>query len=161
MKNLFALLFLFLAQVAIAQKKDFSDEQMIRNSLPEISKPLAPARWMDENTYCIGTKCYDTKTGAEKPIPNSMPGASRDKSVRITNNDIYMSTGTMTPVRLTFDSIPKFNATFSPDTQYIAFTRKNDLYTIDINTKKVNRLLGFHTSNLALSFPHTPQTARL
>lgn len=140
MKYFLSLLFLVVSSSVVAQKKQLSDEQLLRNNLPEISKPIAPARWMDENTYCIGNKCYDVKTGNEKTLPTPVPGASRDKSARIVNNDIYMSTGTMTPVRLTFDSIPKFNATFSLDTQYIAFTRKNDLYSIHINTKKETRL---------------------
>ena len=43
-------------------------------------------------------------------------------------------------IQLTNDREKKSNATLSPDNKYIAFTKNNDLYTIEINSKKVNRL---------------------
>ena len=43
-------------------------------------------------------------------------------------------------LQLTNDKEKKSNATISPDGKYVAFTKNNDLYTIEINSKKVNRL---------------------
>jgi len=140
MKYFFSILFISFTLASVAQKKDLSNEQLLRNQMPEISKTLTPARWMDETTYCIGNTCYDVKTGQVKTMPPVVPGASRDKSIRVVNNDLYFAIGTQTPQRISFDSIPKFNPTFSPDTQWVAFTKKNDLYAIELNTKKEVRL---------------------
>jgi len=40
--------------------------------------------------------------------------------------------------KLTSDSSKKFNPTLSPDGKYVAFTRNNDLYSIEIETGKEN-----------------------
>jgi dipeptidyl-peptidase-4 len=42
--------------------------------------------------------------------------------------------------QLTFDSAPEKNPTFSPDEKFVAFTRNNDLYTVEVATGKETRL---------------------
>jgi dipeptidyl-peptidase-4 len=42
--------------------------------------------------------------------------------------------------QLTNDTTTKINPTLSPDNNYVAFTKNNDLYCINISTKKENRL---------------------
>lgn len=140
MKRLLPIAFLLVAIATFAQKKDLTNDQILRNQLPEIQKTITPARWINETTYAIGTTQYDVKTGQEKPWTPMIVGASRDKSVRVVNNDIYYAIGTTTPQRLTFDSIPKQNPTFSPDSNWVAYTKKNDLYTFDLNSKREYRL---------------------
>jgi dipeptidyl-peptidase-4 len=140
MKRLIPLLFVFLGQFALAQKKDLTNEQLLRNQLPEITRNITPARWVSESTYAIGNTEYDVKTGQEKPRGPMLVGASKDKSVRVVNNEIYYSIGTTSPQKLTFDSLPKQNPTFSPDSNWIAYTKLNDLYTINLSTKKEYRL---------------------
>jgi dipeptidyl-peptidase-4 len=136
----FLIFFLLLSSTAIAQKKELTKEQLLRGPLPAITKPIIPARWQDAKTYCLGNDCYDVATGNAIPKTPMLVGGSKTKSVGVSQNDIFYSVGTQTPIRLTHDSIPEMNPTFSPDSQYIAFTRNNDLYTIHIESRKETRL---------------------
>jgi dipeptidyl-peptidase 4 len=125
---------------ASAQKKELSNEQLLKYNLPPIVNSLQQAKWLNDNTYCIGNNCYDVKSGKEIPQAPPVAGGGQQKSVRVTNNDIYLSVGTQTPVRLTNDPDPEMNPTFSPDSLFVAFTRNNDLYAIDLQSKKETRL---------------------
>ncbi|MFN5642783.1 MAG: DPP IV N-terminal domain-containing protein [Sphingobacteriales bacterium] len=144
------LLLLAIPMASFAQKKQLSEAQLLQNKLPEISKMLSPARWSGPNTYCMGSNCFDATTGKEIIASAPITGASRTKIVYTQNNDIYYAVGTQTPIRLTNDVTPEMNPTFSPDSQYIAFTRANDLYTIHIDSKKETRLTH-DGSNLILN----------
>lgn len=141
-------LFILTPVLTLAQQKSFTDEQLLKNNLPQITTNLVPARWVDANTYCIGNKCYDAASGKE--VPPAPTTASKEKKLTVVRNDIYLAVGNDQPIRLTTDSLPKQNPTFSPDSQYIGFTRNNDLYSIHLASGKETR----HThdgSNLILN----------
>ncbi|MBK7308742.1 MAG: DPP IV N-terminal domain-containing protein [Chitinophagaceae bacterium] len=46
----------------------------------------------------------------------------------------------MEDIRLTNDSAKEINQTLSPDGNYVAYTKNNDLYTVNLATKKETRL---------------------
>lgn len=142
MKTSLLLAFLCLATITHAQKKELTKDQLLKNQLPEITKPLFPARWINEQTYAISATQYDVKTGKEiLQVHTVTPvGGSQTKTIRLSNNDLYYTVGTTSPQRITFDSIPKQNPGFSPDSNWVAYTKKGDLYTIDLQTKQEYRL---------------------
>jgi dipeptidyl-peptidase-4 len=55
------------------------------------------------------------------------------------NNDLFIKLNG-TEVQLTNDKDKENNPTMSPDGNYVAFTKNNDLYSINVNTKKENRI---------------------
>ena len=63
------------------------------------------------------------------------PPPRHNTEVYVRNNDIYIREGSGTPQRLTQspDEEEK-NPTLSPDNQYVAFTRNNDLYAIHVSS---------------------------
>jgi dipeptidyl-peptidase-4 len=130
-----------IALAVSAQKKELTNEQLLKANLPAIVASMPQVKWMNENSYCVGNLCFDVKTGKE--VPQSSPlllGAGTQKNVRLNNNELYLTIGTQTPIRLTNDPDPEINPTFSPDSQYVAFTRNNDLFTIELNSKNETRL---------------------
>ena len=147
MKQLLAILIAL--PMAVAAQQQLTDQQLLRNQLPEIATPLTPARWAGPKTYCIGTNCFDAATG--KPVTleaavRTAPG----KRVYLQGSDLYYANGSEAAVRLTNDPVPEMNPTLSPDSQYVAFTRANDLYTIQLSSKKETRLTR-DGSNLILN----------
>ncbi|MEY2834803.1 MAG: hypothetical protein RLZZ557_465, partial [Bacteroidota bacterium] len=61
-------------------------------------------------------------------------------SVTLRGNDIYVTIPGQDAKRLTQTEETETNPTLSPDQQWVAFTRKNDLYTINIASGKEYRI---------------------
>lgn len=79
----------------------------------------------------------DCKTGKSSVVVATPVGTEKvDKpSVSIKKNDVYIKINDV-ETQLTNDSAKEINAVLSPDDSYVAFTKNNDLYTINISTKK-------------------------
>ena len=60
--------------------------------------------------------------------------------VQITNNDLYYLTENGKKQLTNSPEIPEQNPTLSPDGNYVAFTRNNNLYSIHLGTLKENQL---------------------
>jgi dipeptidyl-peptidase-4 len=137
----------FLSLVAFAQKKDLGDDQYFRNSFKGMTASLpSVAKWMDDSHLILrrDAKNYviDCKTGNETEATEAdmKTGSKPDKtSVFFKSGDIYARVSG-TEVQLTNDKGKKANPTLSPDGNYVAFTKDNDLYCINIGTKKETRL---------------------
>jgi dipeptidyl-peptidase-4 len=140
MRLIFSAILALTFTIASSQTREITTEQILTNKMPEIVKSIGPARWENANRYCIGNTCYDLATGKEQTKKESIVGAGKQKTIRLVENDLFYSVGTQTPLRLTENEEPEMNPTFSPDSQFIAFTRDNDLYTINLATKKETRL---------------------
>lgn len=80
---------------------------------------------------------FDFKTRREMPYqaPATATGSFRGKRVQLKNNDLYFINGSE-EVRLTHDEALEINPTFSPDSNWVAYTKNNNLYAVEINTKK-------------------------
>ena len=133
---------------AHAQKKELTNDQYFKNNFNGIIQPLPVfSKWIDDTHFILLRKgsrfTVDARTGDEI--------ATVDESISIKSNDglkgtILTKEGNLflnrngKELQLTNDKEKKSNATISPDGKYVAFTKNNDLYTIEINSKKVNRL---------------------
>ena len=133
---------------AHAQKKELTNDQYFKNNFNGIIQPLPVfSKWIDDTHFILLRKgsrfTVDARTGEEI--------ATVDESISIKSNDglkgtILTKEGNLflnrngKELQLTNDKEKKSNATISPDGKYVAFTKNNDLYTIEINSKKVNRL---------------------
>ncbi len=133
--------------LASAQQKSLTNEQYFKNNFKGIvnALPAAPI-WIDDShfTYSKEGKNYfvDAKTGNEREATDLDKKKSSENStptVYIKGNDLYIKAAGI-ETQLTNDSSIEVNPTLSPDAKYVAFTKNNDLYTINIVSKIVTRL---------------------
>ncbi len=145
--SLAVLVLAFLSMSAVAQKKDLGDDQYFKSNFKGITNTLpAVVKWLDDSRFILKRegKNYeiDCKTGAEKEYVEEVinKGSIAVKPIIITKgNDLYLSQNTE-DIRLTNDEAKEINATLSPDNNYVAYTKNNDLYSLNLTTKKENRI---------------------
>lgn len=95
-----------------------NEEFIINQSFPEA--PVAK-----DYVYNVNKKTYTLST-LTKPV---------SKIVIVKNNDLFLKeNGNET--QLTFDEALEKNPTLSPDEKFVGFTRANNLFTIELSTKK-------------------------
>lgn len=128
------LLFVFQTE---AQTKRLDLEQSLGQK-PSLTKSINQIRgWADAQHYIEfdvqEQKSYQVhvKTGQRAPYT---PPSGSDVYVYVENNDVFIRTGNDEPRQLTQspDEEEK-NPTLSPDNRYVAFTRNNDLYAINVS----------------------------
>jgi dipeptidyl-peptidase-4 len=146
--------FLLLTIVAVAQKKNLTVNQMLRgDKIPNLLQPLPQVLgWLDDEQVLFSKKengdtstryfIMNGKTG--KVVPSSKDALQEEKSeninVRLINNDVFLYINGKQEKQLTKSSDPEVNPTLSPDKKWVAFTRKNDLYTVELSSGKEFRL---------------------
>lgn len=133
---------------AAAQQKELTRQQMLLYGLPEtISKPLPRiSQWTDDTHYVVNKgnpqrpDLYevDAKTGKETPYTLQRPAS--DGAVRVKDNDLYYTGPDKVEKRLTNDPALEVNPEMSPDNRFVAFTKENNLYTIDLQSGKETKL---------------------
>ena len=136
-----------------AQKKEFTEQQMLRGGAANIITPLPRVLgWVDDGRLLINKKEHqdsamkvflvDCKTG--KMTPSSSDLLKKDTgpgvSVSLRDNDVFVSIPNQPTKQLTKTPETEVNPTLSPDKAWVAFTRKNDLYTINIASGKEYRI---------------------
>ncbi len=138
--------FLFITTITIAQNKDFTIEQMLKGSPHKVTKPLPQfVKWLDDKSFVLKRDgknfLVDCKTGKESDYTEPTPPMVKLvlPEVIVKNNDLYLKTGTE-ELRLTDNKDVEKNPTLSPDNNYVAFTRNNNLFTINLITKKETQL---------------------
>lgn len=139
-----ALLLSFATQ---AQKKELTNDQYFKNNFKGITTPLPRVlKWIDDSHFILirDGKNYeiDAKTGAEKEYveTNINKGSVATTPNIITKgNDLYLSKN-VEDIRLTNDVDKEINPTVSPDGNYVAYTKNNDLYTVNLSTIKETRI---------------------
>ncbi len=129
----------------VAQKKELTDEQFFKGNFKGIIQSLPTvASWTDNSHYLIikDGKTYigDAVKGTEI-LQETTPTvqASSKTTVFIKGKDVFARLNNA-DVQLTNDSILEANPTLSPDGNFVAYTKKNDLYTVNLATKKETRL---------------------
>ncbi len=131
-----------------AQKKELTNDQYFKNNFNGIVQPLPVFnKWIDDTHFILLRKgnrfTVDARTGEEiATVDESIPTKSIDgsKGTILTKEGNLFLNRNGKELQLTNDKEKKSNATISPDGKYVAFTKNNDLYTIEINSKKLNRL---------------------
>jgi len=139
--------FTILSLISQAQKKDLTNEQYFKANFKGITQALPSAGpWIDESHVVIRREgksfLLDCKTGKEidytNPVVNK--GTVVMKPEIITKqNDLYVRKG-IGDEQLTNDKDKEVNPTLSPDGNYVAFTKNNNLYTVNLTTKKETKL---------------------
>ena len=132
---------------SLAQKKELTDEQYFKGNFKGITQSLpSVTRWIDDNRVIIiregKSLVLETASGKERELTEEekKPAETSNRpSAYQKGNDLYIKLDGK-EVQLTQDEAREVNATMSPDGNYVAYTKKNDLYTVDIRTKKENRL---------------------
>ena len=130
-----------------AQQKPLTDDQYFKSNFKGIIQSLpAVSRWTDNTHFLLlrESKPYiiDATTGSERPATDEDTKANIiavRPSVYTDHNDLFIRMKGE-PVQLTNDEDKEVNPTMSPDGNYVAFTKMNDLYTVNIVTKKQTRL---------------------
>ncbi len=148
------LAFVLLVPVTLsAQKKRLSEEQMLKGARTNITQVLPSVLgWVDDSRFLLNKKVHpdspvrtfviDCRTGKESPgSPDMLPRAARPaRTVGVQGDDLFLTVSGTAPVRLTQTPEKEVNPILSPDQQYVAFTRNNDLYTIQLDSKQEQRL---------------------
>ncbi|MEO6489953.1 MAG: DPP IV N-terminal domain-containing protein [Ferruginibacter sp.] len=129
------------------QQKELTDEQYFNGDLKKIAGPLPTVTsWIDDSHFLllINNKVFivDAKTGREeestgdtdklKLVPVKAKAYYKKSDLYIKENDVE--------IQLTNDKEKEVNPVMSPDGNYVAYTKNNDLYALDILTKTANRL---------------------
>lgn len=123
------------------QKKTLTFDQIFTRPVP-ITEPLPAIRgWADKSHYIETrngqTLSVDAKTG--RTATYTPPPATGGR-VFVRDNDVFFqAAGSASDLRLTQDTAIEKNPTLSPDEKYVAFTRNNDLYAVEVATKKETR----------------------
>jgi dipeptidyl-peptidase-4 len=132
---------LFISSLQAQEKKDLRFGQIFKGEASGLSQPLPAIRgWADETHYIemrTDGKAWkvDAQTGNATPYQKAPDGAS----VAVVQNDIIYTSDEGLKTQLTHDTTQERNPTLSPDGKYVAFTHGNDLYSIEIATKKQTR----------------------
>lgn len=107
---------------------------------PSLTNNLNPVTgWSDETHYIeMDTKkrqlyAVDINSGERTPYT---PPPTSNVNVMVDDHDVFIQYGKDKPKRLTNDEAEEKNPTLSPDGKYVAFTRNNDLYAVDVMTGK-------------------------
>jgi len=130
---------LFFSFAATAQQQRLTFQQTT-GTVPSLTKPMgAISGWSDDSHYIemnSATKqlfTVDINSGERKSYT---PPPKSDVEVSVKDSDVFIQYGKQQPKRLTNDAAEEKNPTLSPDGKYVAFTRNNDLYAVDVATGK-------------------------
>nr|MBA2249371.1 DPP IV N-terminal domain-containing protein [Chitinophagaceae bacterium] len=136
---------------AVSQKKDLTQDQMLKGKLPAITIPLPVISWDKDDRLVISKRMHpdsaamfyseDPKTGKELFLHDyKRPDQPKTKSAFLKDNDVFFSDEKGTELRLTNNKDKEVNPTLSPDNSAVAYTRNNNLFVYDINNKKETQL---------------------
>jgi dipeptidyl-peptidase 4 len=165
MKNNFCLIgvCVMMSTSIYSQTKTFTDEQLFKNRVSNVVLGTPVVRWVDDDHISIARRTatdttlrtfrYDVATGMETETvvrrTLSEAGMRRlgagGKRIVTERNDLYLSEGGDL-TRLTTSAEEEKNPTFSPDSNYIAYTRSNNLFTYHFGTKKETQLTSDGTA---------------
>ena len=147
-KNIFFLFLLAQADLsAAAQKKDLTDDQYFKSNFKGITNTLPlVSRWIDDSHFVLKkeSKNYiiDCKTGMEKMATDAevrQEDSPEKASAYMKSGDVFTKKNGH-ETQLTNDTFKKFNPTISPNGNYVAYTKNNDLYCIQLGSNNETRI---------------------
>lgn len=138
---------------AFAQKKDFDAKDLMAGRNPKNFTQALPIvrKWLDPNKALISMR--QTPDAELKNYVMELPSgkmtdapaeaiASPSKPARsliVKNSDLFLKTGN-DEKQLTNDKAEEKNPTFSPDSNYVAYSKENNLYTFNLSTNQEKKL---------------------
>ena len=141
-------IFTLTAFTSFSQKKPLTNEQYFKNNFKGIQNNFPQITWLDDTKFVMtkngNNAIFDAKSGKEEaPVQESksleLTKPLFDSIPFIQGNDLFIKINGVN-IQLTFDEPKEVNPKISPDNKYIAYTKNNDLYSLEISTKKENRL---------------------
>ncbi|HSN59831.1 MAG TPA: DPP IV N-terminal domain-containing protein, partial [Ferruginibacter sp.] len=146
-KPFLTLLMAGISIVSVAQQKPLTDDQYFKSNFKGIIQPLPTAtRWIDNNNFLLMKEgklwVIDAKKGTEREAleaDKTAPKVTVAVKAYFKNKDLYAKINDA-EVQLTNDEAAEVNPTTSPDGNYVAYTKNNDLYTVNLLSKKETRL---------------------
>ena len=146
-KSFIHILLAGLSTGSMAQQKPLTDDQYFKSNFKGIIQTLPTAtRWADNNNLLLmkDSKLWviDAKKGTEREATDADKNTSKVPVKPVAynkNKNLYIKINEA-EVQLTNDDAPEVNPTTSPDANYVAYTKNNDLYTVNLTTKKETRL---------------------
>lgn len=138
---------LLLFSVQLSAQKTFNTSELAKGQTPAGfygSMPLI-LEWPNEKNLAVRMKVHpdsaikdylmEVKSGKLSPYQKPPVVIPQEASVTIRNKDIYWRKGN-DERRLTNDTTEEKNPTLSPDKTKVAYTKKNNLYCIDLSDGK-------------------------
>ncbi|RYE58935.1 MAG: hypothetical protein EOP48_02360, partial [Sphingobacteriales bacterium] len=134
-KPLLSICLLAIAGTSMAQLKQLSDEQYFKGNMKGITQPLpAVTRWVNDKSFILmrDGKQYvvDAQKGTEREATDADKNVTKvvvKPNAFIKNKNLFIKVNDA-EVQLTNDDALEVNPTVSPDGNYVAYTKKNDLY---------------------------------
>jgi len=122
-----------------AQKKQLNLQQSI-GAQPALTKMINPISGWADKTHYIESDFNDRKQYAVNINTGKRsiytPAPTSDVDVFIEDKDVYIQYGRAEAKRLTNDADEEKNPTLSPDGKYVAYTKNNDLYAVEVTSRK-------------------------
>ncbi|MFY7651368.1 MAG: DPP IV N-terminal domain-containing protein [Chitinophagaceae bacterium] len=143
----------------IAQKKQFTPAELWSGKIPNSFLQPLPVfeKWLDDDRIvythkkhadsATQTYVFNIKTGKTAPFSLSKNKQTSGKMVVSRAADLYFQHNG-TERKLTNDLEEEKNPTFSPDSNYIAYTKKNNLYSYNLLTNQEVQLTTDGSSTL-------------
>lgn len=131
---------LFTSAVAFAQTKELTQEQLLKGAAHNVTQSLPRfVKWMGDQSFVLSrngkTFLVDCKTGKETEYNEVKTQETKVvNEVVVKNKDLYHKTDAG-EVRLTYSpDTAEQNPTRSPDGKWVAYTRNNNLFSIELGT---------------------------
>ena len=135
-----------IAYTVNAQKKELTNDQYFKSNFKGITQSLPIfSKWLNDNQFIYQKDSkkivVDCKTGKEREATeaDTKTEIAAKPSVYSKNEDLFIKLNGA-DIQLTNDKEEEVNASMSPDGNYVAYTKKNNLYTVNISTKKETAL---------------------
>ena len=130
-----------------AQQKSLTGDQYFNSNFKGIVQPLPTATQWTNNTNLLLIRdgksfVIDAKKGTEREATDAdknVPKVAVKPTAWIKDNNLFVKLNDA-EMQLTNDDAPEVNPVTSPDGKYVAYTKNNDLYSINLETKKETRL---------------------
>lgn len=131
---------------SFGQKKDLTYDQIFKGAPTGIFKPLPDITgWLDDDHYLESrpgqtgnSQIYsvEAKTGKSVPYNAAQSPDKAGSRVHIKNDDVYLTQGSLVERQITKSAEKEINPSLSPDNKWVAFTRNNNLYAVEITSGK-------------------------
>lgn len=142
-KSSFTAILLLVAGISFAQVRQLNNDQYFKGNTRGIIQTLPIIqKWIDKHHFVMlkdgKSFIVDAKKGSMTEGKDTSKFIAKP-TVFIKKNDLWFRNQSGEQ-QLTFDTLKEINPVLSPDSNFVAYTKNNDLYSIDLSTKKENRL---------------------
>lgn len=145
-KILFTAIVSFSTIITFSQKKSLTNDQYFKNNFKNIINPLPVInKWVDDSHFVMfkdgKNLLVDASNGNEREATDSEKSfsAPQTQEAYLKGNDLFIKNDGK-EIQLTHDEPKEVNPTMSPDNKLVAYTKNNDLYTLEISSQKETRL---------------------